>query len=79
MLFDIAELFVLRNQISHMPQEVFLNFIFYECEKQGDAVIEKVVMNNAEPYDGVKLLSILHTKERFYLQFFLFTRAIVSE
>ena len=36
-------------------------------------------MNNQEPYDGVKLLSILHAKERFYLQVYLFTRAIVSE
>lgn len=77
-LFNISELFVLRGQITHMPEEVFLDFVEYECERERDAVVEKVIMNNQEPYDGVKLLSILQNKERFYLQFFLFTRAVVS-
>ena len=79
MLFDICELFVLRNQISQMPELVFFDFISYECEKSRDVVIEKLVMNNRASYDGVKLLSILHSKERFYLQFYLFSRAIVSD
>jgi len=44
-----------------------------------DTVVEKIIVQNKQPYDGAKLLSLLHNKERNYLQLFLFSRALICD
>jgi hypothetical protein len=42
-------------------------------------VIEKLVLSNREQYEATRLLSLLNQREMHYLQFYLFSRAILSE
>lgn len=44
-----------------------------------DTVVEKAIIQSKQTYDGSKLLSLLHNKERNYLQLYLFSRAIISD
>lgn len=44
-----------------------------------DTVVEKVIIQNKESYDGSRLLSLLQNKDRNYLQMYLFSRALICE
>lgn len=45
-LFNLLELFVLRDQITNMPEHIFFKFINHLCENGKDAAIEKIIINN---------------------------------
>lgn len=61
-LFDILEIFVIKGQVTGIPEDIFLEFISYQCEKKSDIVVERAILQNKAPFDGSKLLSLLHSK-----------------
>jgi hypothetical protein len=75
----VLETFVLKSQVSDMPGDIFLEFVEYECGKKADTIVEKIIMQNKQPYDDAKLSALLQAKERNYLQLLFFSRAVICE
>lgn len=75
----MIQIFILKNQLTSIPQDIFLDIVAYYAEKDQELIIEKLVLANQEEFEATKLLSLLNQKEMNYLQFYLFSRGILSE
>jgi hypothetical protein len=78
-LFEMIQIFILKNQLTAIPEVIFLEIVNYFAEKNQELVIEKLVLTNREEFEATKLLSLLNQKEMNYLQFYLFSKGILSE
>jgi hypothetical protein len=46
MLFEMVQVFILKGQLTHIPEEIFLEIVGYYAEKDQELIIEKLVLTN---------------------------------